>query len=164
LGRLKGLYRLPLIAEPEMEGLFGEEVAGTLARLGRLDQQERTCLQCPSKCCNLVQCEFFIPCLDRCPIHAFRPVLCRMHFCGQFAGEDRDAVKELGDIFLEGLLAAEPLDREKASLLDSPPFGLTAPRLVAAILPLIKAIREKSLEEKIALNQINELAAGYRIF
>jgi hypothetical protein len=163
LTHLGGLSRLPLITDSEMESLYGEEVAEALARLGRLNRQESICFKCASKCCHLVHCEFFVPSLSQCPVYSFRPVLCRMHFCHLFAGVDENSVIGLGDIFLESLSSAEILDKKKSSLLDSPSFTHPAPRLVASILPVIKGLRERSLEEKIALETIHDMAASYRI-
>jgi Fe-S-cluster containining protein len=154
---------LPLISDSEMDDLFGQEVADTLAALARRDQHERICLRCPSKCCWLVACEFFIPSLNQCAIHNFRPVLCRMHFCNKFGEQEKKVIVEIGDIFLDALLAGVGGDKNKADLLDSPPFGRIAPALTSVISPIIEAIKERKTSEQAGMTAINCEAAKYRI-
>jgi Fe-S-cluster containining protein len=150
----ESLSYLPLIADAEMDGLFGAEVKELLAELERYNGQERICRDCVNRCCQLVDCELYSPELSRCPIHSFRPPLCRMHFCNKFVAQYGALVKEAGDVFLESLLAAEKVNGEKARLFDSPPLGGLIPRLVAFASPLITAIRENGVDEAAAWGMI----------
>ncbi len=154
LEHFESLSHLPLISDAEMDQLFGEEVKAGLAELERHNQQEKICRNCVSRCCQLVDCEFYTPEWSRCPVHSFRPTLCRMHFCSQFVPQYGILVKEVGDIFLESLLAAEKRNGRKANLFDSPPLGKLIPQLVTAILPLISAVKEKRLHEADAWRMI----------
>lgn len=162
LAYFESLSRLPLITDAEMDQVFGTEVTLALAELEGYNQQGKLCQDCASRCCRLVDCELYTAELNRCPVQAFRPVLCRMHFCQKFALTYSSLVKEVGDIFLESLLAAERLGSKKASLCDSPPLGKYAPELVAAITPRIMAFKEGRLDEGSALGIIQSEAEKYR--
>jgi hypothetical protein len=154
LKHFESLSRLPLVSDAEMDGLYGEEVSEGLAELECYNQQEKLCQDCRSRCCQLVDCELYAPDLSRCPIYSFRPALCRMHFCQKFVPRYSALVKETGDVFLEGLLAAEKINGRRASLFDSPPLGKLVPHLVAVVLSQISAIRENRLDEASALRKI----------
>jgi len=88
----------------EMELLYGEELSVAVKELERYDHEEKLCSTCISRCCPMVKCELYSPVLSRCPIWPYRPVLCRMHFCNKFVGSYGLLVKDIGDIFLDGLL------------------------------------------------------------
>ncbi len=162
VAHLPGLSRLPLVSDDEMARLFGPEVTSALAELDRHNQVAGHCLTCADRCCRLVGCELYAPELHRCPIQAFRPALCRMHFCHRFAGVYRPLVKELGDIFLNSLLAASPLDTERVKLFDCPPFDPYAPGLVAAVGAWVRAVTEGRLSETAALALAHSEAERYR--
>jgi hypothetical protein len=133
LSQFESLSRLPFISDSEMGQLFGEEVNLGLAELNCLNHQKQFCRDCKERCCRLVDCELYQDTLTRCPIHSFRPVLCRIHYCHKFALEQPFLVKELGDIFLESLVSAQSLDAGRTRLLDSPPLRQFAPDLIADI-------------------------------
>ena len=161
LRNFERLSRLPLITDDEMQQLFGEEVKSALSELECYDQQEKLCAHCISRCCLLVDCELYTPELSCCPIHSFRPLLCRMHFCNRFALAYPSFVKEIGDIFLESLLAAERQNKKKAALFDSPPLGQYAPELVAAITSLIVDFKKGRLDDSSALEMIQAEVEHY---
>jgi hypothetical protein len=161
----ESLSRLPLITDAEMSCLFGEEINSVLVDLDYYNRQEKLCRSCASRCCQIIECEFYVSGLSRCPVYSSRPLLCRMHFCNQFSPRYCLQVKEIGDIFLESLLAAERLGSKKVGLFDTPPLGKQAPGLVAAVTPHIKAIREGRLDEPAALLAIqNEVDCFYGCF
>lgn len=154
LGQFESLARLPFIADSEMEQLYGQEVTSGLAELNRFNQENQLCRNCPDRCCRLVDCELYSEDFSGCPIHSYRPILCRMHFCSKFALEYPFLVKDLGDIFLDGLLAGQKINSRKANRLDSPPLAPYAPGLMAEISAGIAAVRENHLSEEAALNLI----------
>jgi Fe-S-cluster containining protein len=148
--QFEGLFRLPFISDDEMKQLFGEEVYSGLEGLRSLELQKKYCRDCKSRCCYLVDCEFYSESLTSCPVHSFRPVLCRMHFCNSFASESPLVVKELGDIFLDSWIAAQQIDADKARLLDSPPLSQYAPEIVSSIAARIKEIvADKQVESRV---------------
>ncbi len=150
------LSRLPLITDDEMHQLFGEDVKLALAELDCYNRQDKLCARCVSRCCLLVDCELYSPDLKTCPIHSYRPLICRMHFCNQFALVYPVLVKEIGDVFLESLLVAESRDKQKAQLLDSPPLGKYIPKLLASVTSLINVFKKGRLDEAPVLKLIQE--------
>jgi len=107
LGHIDSLTRLPLITDSEMSSLFGEEVVAAIEQLDRYNQAESLCSNCESRCCLACRCELYAPEFGCCPIHEYRPVLCRLHFCNTFSETDNSTIVELGDIFFDCLLAAD---------------------------------------------------------
>jgi len=148
------LSRLPLVTDGEMASLFGEAVNSALAELEADNQQQSICARCANRCCLLVDCELYTPELSNCPIKSCRPLLCRMHFCNQFSLNYPVLVKEVGDIFLESLLAAERLDKNNAALFDSPPLSTHIPELVNIIKSLLMDFKKGLLDEANVLQLI----------
>jgi hypothetical protein len=157
----KGLSCLPFITDEEITGLFGEEVAAALQELGSFNRKENFCRDCPNRCCRLVNCEFYSPELTQCPVQPYRPPLCRMHFCDRFAGQYPQLVKDLGDIFLDGLQAVGHLDSQTADLFDSPALGPLVPALVGSVLPLMAAAREGRVDEPAVFGLIEKEIKRY---
>ncbi|MBN1188747.1 MAG: hypothetical protein JXA46_03255 [Dehalococcoidales bacterium] len=158
----ESLERLPLISEPEMSLLFGPEVVSALAELENYNRQEQLCPICRGGCCRLVSCEFYIPELACCPVQEFRPLLCRMHFCYRFARVYPRLVKEIGDIYLESLIAAEKAGCKNIYLFDCPPLKKAAPGLVGYIVSELKKYRQGSAGKEEILEAIETILAGYR--
>jgi hypothetical protein len=156
------LARLPLITDKEMEVLFGEEVAVVLAELNEVNRRESLCARCAGGCCHMVKCEFYLPALRCCPIHAWRPILCRMHFCHRYPEGYRELIREIGDIFLDSLLADEGLDQIEARLFDCPSFGPVAPGLRQILIPRIQELGAGLAGESKILALIQAEAEKYR--
>jgi hypothetical protein len=163
-GQFESLLRLPFIDDSEMESLFGEEVYSGLSELRSLNHQKQFCRSCQSRCCRLVKCELYSDTLAVCPIHHFRPVLCRMHFCDKFTLEYPSLVKDLGDLFLESSLAALNINPPKAALMDSPPLYQYAPNLVTDILAKISVPKKTDLDHSLNLEFVRSTLEEYRTF
>jgi hypothetical protein len=103
----------------------------------------------------MVECELFLPGFNQCPVYDYRPALCRMHFCHQFDVMDSSLVKDLGDIFLDGLIEAGRRGSQKVMLFDSPPLGRLIPEFLKSILPQIEAVKAGTLDEANARGLIN---------
>jgi hypothetical protein len=157
----QGLAYLPFITDEENARLFGEEVAAALLQLEVFNGRESLCRGCLNRCCRLVNCEFYSPELTRCPVQPYRPPLCRMHFCDRFAAQYPQLVKDLGDIFLDGLQAVGRLDSQTADLFDSPVLSPLVPGLVGSVLPLLAAAREGRTDEASALVLIQKEIEKY---
>lgn len=97
----KRFPRLPFITDEELSVLFGPEVARSLLEFNGLNQERRICFTCGGECCEQMRCEIFAPEFEGCPIHEYRPFLCRFHFCPQFAPEMQAQARALRDICLE---------------------------------------------------------------
>ncbi len=172
LTRIVGLSRLPLVTDNEIAGLYGDEVAATLAELDRANDAGRTCHDCGGKCCHACGCELYSERFDWCPIHAYRPVVCRLHFCHRFDVAGSRAVVELSDVFFDGLLAAEGrsaegrsderLADERVPLFDSPPFERNAPQLTAAASGWINGLDAGTLSPKRVAGLLRREAARFR--
>jgi hypothetical protein len=138
----ESLSCLPFISEVEMETLFGDDVNSALAELERYNQQGQICRNCDSRCCRLVDCELYTAELSRCPVHHWRPALCRLHFCNKFSRVYPLIVRDAGDIYLESLIAAERRGIKITYLFDCPPLAKLAPELVTAISSYLSAFKE----------------------
>ena len=156
------LSRLPLITDSEMDDLYGEEVTAAVAEMDRVNREEQICLQCQNRCCPACGCELYAPQFGQCPIHSFRPVLCRLHFCHRFNTAGRSIVIELGDIFFDSLSAAEQAGSDKVRLFESPPLAGHAAGLTTAAAPLVDAVRSNSLDPEYARKLISQEAGKYQ--
>jgi hypothetical protein len=154
LQNYEGLSRLPLIRDSEMSRLFGEEVASALSELEVFNREGQVCLNCRGSCCRLVSCELYTPALACCPVQKFRPVLCRMHFCREFARVYPCLVKETGDIYLESLIAAQKTGYKKVFLFDCPPLRRAAPEMVESLSRSLVDFREGRRNEAATLRII----------
>lgn len=163
LEHVEYLDRLPLITDGEMDGLFGEEVSAAVAGLNNYNQAKEICMNCESRCCQATGCELYAAQFERCPIHDFRPVVCRLHFCHRFYDAGSSLLKELGDIFFDSLLAADRDGSTKVRLFDSPPLARCSPDLIAVTSPWVEAVREGSLSPEYAGELIRREAEKYRI-
>ncbi|HEY32338.1 MAG TPA: hypothetical protein G4O10_04465 [Dehalococcoidia bacterium] len=161
LEHVEHIRRLPLITDPEMHQLFGEEITTAVAEIDRFNQKEQICLRCQNRCCPVCGCELYAPEFDQCPIYEFRPVLCRLHFCHQFNTAGRSVIIELGDIFFESLQAAEQAGSTKVRLFESPPLARYAPDLVETTAPWVDAVRKGSLNPEHARKLICTEAEKY---
>lgn len=104
---VKRFPQLPFIADLELEELFGQEVGRALEFLERIDREEKICSSCGGRCCRQMGCEFFAEDFGECPINDYRPLLCRFHYCEEFGGDQKSLIKELSDIFVEGISRLE---------------------------------------------------------
>lgn len=163
LERVEQLSHLPLITNLDMDNLFGEEVTAVLAELSRLDREEQICLHCQNRCCQTSSCELYATRFSQCPIHDFRPLVCRLHFCHRFHLADSSLVKELGDIFFDSLLAADRAGSTRVRFFDTPPLATSAPELIAVTSPWVNAVREGSLNPEYASKLVRQEAEKYGI-
>lgn len=154
LQNFESLSRLPFITDAEMALLYGEEVMAALEVLEQYNHQEKLCQSCRDRCCLLVKCELYSTHLKRCAVSSFRPALCRMHFCNKFALTNRELIKVIGDIFIDGLSAAGDVNRQVADRFDAPPLKLLAPELIDKLVPLIQSVEKHHLDETSALRII----------
>jgi Fe-S-cluster containining protein len=148
LERFESLSRLPLISEDEMRNLYGAEVYAALRILQDKLEQMELCSNCENRCCKRVRCEFYSDELTNCIIYKYRPLLCRMHFCNRLGVEHAPLIKEIGDIFLEGLQAAEPVNKKKAQLFDAPPLKQHIPHLVSFFKEHFQLFERSEITEK----------------
>lgn len=99
--------QLPFITDIEIGKLFGQEVAQALESLERVNRDRDICSTCGGKCCQHMGCELFESSFEECPIHEYRPVLCRFHYCEAFGQDQESLVRELLDVFASGVARLE---------------------------------------------------------
>jgi len=157
ISNFEGLGNLPFIADSQVERLYGAQVAAALNQLELYNLQHQICNNCQQRCCLRVKCEYYDAALGHCPVQPFRPALCRLHFCKEYAAENGQMVKELGDIYLETILAAAKIDRRKADYFDCPSFMPLVPDLTQKIQAQIVAIKEGRVTESQGLALIHEM-------
>lgn len=151
------LQHLPFLTGDEANGLFGPEVESALAELDLYNQQNRICGSCQYRCCLRVKCEFYDAHFSRCMVENDRPALCRLHFCNKYSAERGPLIRILGDIYLESLLAAAPIDRARAAMFDCPAFYPLEPQLTAQISLVLEKIRTGKISEAQASREIQDL-------
>ncbi len=162
LAHLEGLSRLPLITDAEMKELYGREVAAVLSEMERYDRENQVCSNCEHRCCPAIDCEFYAPQFDCCPIHDFRPVVCRLHFCVKFPIASNPLMREMDDIFFDSLLTAERSSNSRVRFFDTPPLSRAAPELVSIGVPLVEAVRQGTLSPADAERLIHKEVEKYR--
>lgn len=162
LGRVDQFSQIALVTYEELSHLFGEEVAQALAQLEHYSAENRTCADCGGTCCRDIGCELYAAQFAQCPIHGFRPIACRMHFCPRLDDPYRSVIIELRDVFVGCYRAIDFWDSANLRSLDSPPFGEVCPQFVAAIVPCIKGVREGWLAPGPAAQMLCREAADYR--
>ena len=152
------LARLPLVTHGAVRQLYGEEVTSALSVLHRFDREEKVCARCHGECCRDIGCELHAPEFGSCPIHEFRPMACRLHFCHRFDAAGRDLVLGLRDIFLGSLEASESRASDVSRALDTPPLARCLPEFAAAASPWVQAVREGHLSPRRAARLIRREA------
>lgn len=99
--------QLPFISDLEVTGLLGAEVSCGLELLDEINREKGVCSACGGRCCQQLACELFAPEFGRCPIHEYRPLLCRFHYCERFGTEHEALIRELIDIFTSAVSRLE---------------------------------------------------------
>ncbi len=138
---------LPFATDADIAAAYGAEVAEALKRLEANGRERNICRDCSQRCCELVRCEFYSPAFNLCPVQDYRPPLCRLHFCGRYGENQAALVKDLGDVFLDGLQAAARIDAARADLFDCPAFAPMVPDLVKTISGYMTAVRQYVIVE-----------------
>jgi hypothetical protein len=162
LGRVDQFSQIALVTDGELAHLFGEEVAQALAQLEHYAAENRICADCGGVCCKDIGCELYSAQFSRCPIHEYRPIACRMHFCRRLDDPYRSVIVELRDVFVGCYGAMDFWPGASLRSLDSPPFGEVCPRFVAAVAPWINAVRQGRLASGPAGRSLGREAAEYR--
>jgi len=162
LGRVDQFRQIALVTDEEMTQLFGGEVAQSLAQLERFAAENRMCADCGGVCCRDIGCELYAALFSQCPIHEYRPIACRMHFCRRLDDPYRSLIIELRDVFVGCYRAMDFWPGASLRSLDTPPFGEVCPRFVAAVAPWVNAVRQGSLAPGTAGGGLGRAAANYR--
>jgi hypothetical protein len=156
------LARLPFVSDDELQNLFSPVLIEMLNFMGRYNREHQICAGCNDRCCRLVNCEIYDSSFDSCPVFNLRPLLCRMHYCLKFTRDCEQEVKLIGDIFLEGLLAAQKTGSCKTALFDSPPLSAAAPLLAGKLNAIMADFKAGSLAKPDTLQAIRSEAEKYR--
>jgi len=157
-----GLAGLPLVTDGELRRLYGEEVIAAVARLELLEREQGICSRCGGQCCADIGCELYSPHWSSCPIHQWRPIACRLHFCHRFRGEAQSLALELRDVFLGSLSAAESRGDGVSRVLDCPPLGAALPRFTAMATEWVRRLRLGHLSPDLARALVSEEAWKHR--
>ena len=157
ISNFEGIRNLPFIDDAELKNLYGPRVMAALDQLEVYNLKRQICNNCKKRCCLLVKCELYDADLGHCPVQPFRPALCRLHFCKEYEAENGQLVKELGDIYLETILAAAKIDRHKSDYFDCPSFVLLVPDITHKIRAQIVSIKEGRVTESQGLTLIHAM-------
>jgi len=153
--------QLLLVTDEEVEKLFGEEVVAALAELGHFDREGGICSSCGGDCCRDMGCELYTTLFKRCPIYDLRPIICRLHFCHRFDAGGKSLVIELRDLFFGCFRAVDFWDSGNLRSLDVPPLAGAPPELMSALLPIMTAVQQGSLDPERAAELIRCQARDY---
>jgi len=156
------LPHLSFVTDGEFRWLYGREVVAVAAELEGHDRKESLCLRCGGQCCRDIGCELYAPQFSQCPIHEFRPIACRLHFCHRFDAAGRSLSLDLRDVFAGSLKAAEERAGEGMTALDCLPLSRCSPEFVAAVLPWMEEVQRGCLSPERALTLISREARRYR--
>lgn len=107
IGNIDKFPQLPFITDLELGELFGQEVDQAFQFLEMINEEEKICSSCGGRCCQQMGCEFFAPAFVGCPIHEYRPLLCRFHYCEKFGQHQKSLIRELSDIVVAGVSRLE---------------------------------------------------------
>jgi hypothetical protein len=162
LGRVDQFSQIALITSQEVEHLFGVEVTRALAELEHFMTENRICADCGGVCCRDIGCELYASQFGRCPIHEYRPIACRMHFCHRLDDPYRSIIIELRDVFAGCYRAIDFWDSPNLRSLDSPPFAEVCPQFVASVSSWVNAVREARLAPDRAAQMLCREAESYR--
>jgi hypothetical protein len=162
LRRVDQFSQVALITGEEVEHLFGEEVTRALLQLEHFLTENRICSDCGGVCCRDIGCELYASQFGRCPIHEYRPIACRLHFCSRLDDPYRSAIIELRDVFVGCYGAIDLWDSPNLKSLDSPPFAEVCPQFVAGVSSWVNAVREGRLAPDRAGQMLCREAESYR--
>ena len=162
LNQVNQFAQIVLVTDEEVRHLFGEEVTMAVAKLEHFSKEEQICSGCGGICCNDIGCEIYAPQFSQCPIYAYRPLVCRLHFCHRFDAMYRSMVIDLRDVFVDCFRAMNSQDNQKLRSLDSPPLGEACPEFITAVGPWVEAVRDGRLEPDHVIELICREAEKYR--
>jgi hypothetical protein len=162
LERVDTYGQIILITGNEVRELFGEEMMAALNRLESFAEEQRLCADCGGRCCDDIGCELFVSRFGQCPIHSFRPIACRLHFCQRFDNPYKSAIIELRDVFLGCYSAIDLWYSPNIASMDAPPFTPYCPEFISAVAPLVEAVRAGSAAPQDMAHLIMKQASKYR--
>ena len=161
--------QLPFVTDLEVREFCGQEVAQALEFLEGINKEGGICSACGGKCCQQMGCEFFYQAFGGCPIHEYRPVLCRFHYCEKFGEDQKSLIRELLDIFVSGVsrLEAESgaipsieLNMLLYSACRKPEESY--PQLIEDIRQIVAAAKRGEVDREKAIMMLGEEALSYR--
>ena len=163
LDRVDSYGQIILVSTEEVADLFGEELMLVLEQFESFAREQQLCADCGGQCCDDIGCELFAPQFGQCPIHSFRPIACRLHFCRKFDVPYKSMVIELRDVFFNCYKAIDTCRSPNIASLDTPPFAAHCPELVTLVAPLVEAVRQgKSAPQDVA-DLMMEKVSRYRL-
>jgi hypothetical protein len=162
LERVEQLTHLPFITDDEMNTLYGEEMPAVLDKLARINDDNRFCQDCQSRCCPAVRCEFYAPQFKSCPIFELRPPICRLHYCHRFFTDHDTLLKDMSDIFFDSLIKADSLRSNKVKFFDAPPLIHCCPELIESTRHWIESVRNGTLDVEEARSLIMQETEKFR--
>lgn len=162
LDRVDHFSQIILVTDEEMRDLFGDDMTELLGQLDLFSRKERLCARCGGKCCADIGCELFAPHFGQCPIHSYRPIACRLHFCYSFDNPYKSTIIDLRDVFFGCFRAVDLWSSANIRSLDTPPFDGRCPELLAAVVLLVEAVRQRKAEPEAVAKEILREAQRFR--
>jgi hypothetical protein len=161
--------QLPFVTDLEVREVFGQEVAQALEFLEGTNKEGRICYACGGKCCQQMGCEFFYQAFGGCPIHEYRPLLCRFHYCEKFGDDQKSLIIDLLDIFVSGVSRLEA----ESGALPSIEFNMllysacrkpeeSYPHLIEDIHHIVAAAKKGEVDRQKAIMMLREEILSYR--
>ena len=169
IANLDGFPQLPFVTDLELRQLFGPEVGQALDFLEGINNGRGICSACGGECCQQMGCEFFDEAFGKCPVHEYRPVLCRFHYCDKFGEDQKWLIRELLGIFVSGVsqLEAESgaipsieLNMLLYSACRKP--GEPYPQLIDEVRSIVADSKKGEIGRKKAVTMLREQVLSYR--
>lgn len=160
--RMADLPQLLFVTDEEVLSLMGDDACGIIAGLDRLGAEARLCATCGGVCCSDVACELYAAQFGRCPVHRFRPLACRFHFCHRFGSTHKAQIVALRDLYLACYMLRDTGDNFKLRCLDAPPLAELCPEFVAGARPLVDGVVRGVLNTAVAAQHLKQMVKRLR--
>lgn len=154
------LPQLLFVTDNEVAQLMGSAACEMLHDLEKQGVEERLCATCGGVCCRDVGCELYAAQFQGCPIHRFRPLACRFHFCHRFGPAHKAEIVALRDLYLACYMLRDCQDSFKLRCLDAPPLAQLCPELVSQARPLVDSVACGAVEVGMAVRSLEQMVEG----
>ena len=162
LDRVGRFAQVALLTDAEVGELFGPETAAAMAALDAHGRESSLCASCGGECCREIGCEVYSPLFEQCPIHDWRPLLCRFHFCHRFDRAGKSLVIALRNVFMACYTADQISSGTIARSMSVPPLESGCSVLAANVRALADSVRDGSLSPGEGIRLIREGVERYR--
>ena len=159
---LADLSQILFVTDDEVTQLMGEDVHDAIIELDGHGMKERFCAICDGLCCRDIGCELYAASFHKCPVHSFRPLACRFHFCHRFGSVYEADITALKDLYLACYMLRDCQDSFKLRCLDAPPLAQLSPELATQARSLVASIAQGAVDAGVTIQSLERLVRQFR--